>query len=199
MGSLPLSQAVFASASFPISLPPFVLDIQTFPSGTSCPSSFHKPGSIYLSDGGVLENLGVQTLLRSRRFGHWEIIQSDAGALGSEWRGPVCRDQLKSVLIGPLGGWSLQRVMDLMSDEPNPWGVLAAIYPQLDAITASYVLRTLRTLAGTETALPPGTVLDGDAPVLRAHSGSSGATDPAADRPNPCPSGSLPNSWNGQF
>ena len=123
-----------------------------------------------------------------RRFGHWDIIQSDAGALGSEWQGPVCRDQLKIVLIGPLGGWSLQRVMDLMSDEPNTWGVLAAIYPQLDAITASYVLRTLRTLAGTETALPPGTVLDGDAPVLRAHSGSSGATGPAADRPNPCPS-----------
>ena len=60
-----------------------------------------------------------------------------------------------------------------MSDEPNTWGVLAAIYPQLDAITASYVLRTLRTLAGTETALPPGTITDGDAPVLRAHSGSS--------------------------
>ena len=73
MGSLPQSQAVVASASFPISLPPFVLDIETFPSGTSCPSSFIKPGSIYLSDGGVLENLGVQTLLRNqeiRALGH---------------------------------------------------------------------------------------------------------------------------------
>ena len=28
--------------------------------------------------------------------------------------------------------------MDLMSDEPNTWGVLAAIYPQLDAITARW-------------------------------------------------------------
>ena len=125
-------------------------------------------------------------LLRSRRFGSWDIIQSDAGALGSEWRGPVCRDRLKSVLIGPLGGWSFQRVMDLRSDEPNTWGVLAAIYPQLEAITARHVLRTLQTLAGTETAPPLGTVSDGDAPVLRADSGSSGATDPAADPPNPC-------------
>ena len=119
---------------------------------------------------------------------------SDAGALGSERRGPVCRDRLKSVLIGLLGGWSLLRVMDLMSDKPNGWGALAAIFPQVEPITASYVLHTLQTLAGTETALPPGTVSDGDAPVLRAHSGSPGATDPAAAPPNPCPG---PDAWLG--
>jgi len=121
MRTLPLSHAVVASASFPIGLPPFVLDIKTFPSGTSCPPSFTKPGSIYLSDGGVLENLGVQTLLRSRRFGSWDIIQSDAGALGSDWLGPVYRDRVKSVLIGLLGGWSLQRVMGLMGDKQARW------------------------------------------------------------------------------
>ena len=121
MSDLPLSQAVVASASFPIGLPPFVLDTKEFPSGTSCPPSFTKPGSIYLSDGGVLENLGVQTLLRSRRFGSWDIIQSDAGALGSDWRGPVYRDRVKSVLIGLLGGWSLQRVMGLMGDKQARW------------------------------------------------------------------------------
>ena len=47
MSSLPLSLAVVASASFPISLPPFVLYIETFPIGPNCPSSFTKPGSIY--------------------------------------------------------------------------------------------------------------------------------------------------------
>ena len=85
---LPLSRAVVAAACFPIGFPPFVLDIEKVPSGTSCPSSFTKPGSIYLSDGGVLENLGVQTLLRSRRFGSWDIIQSDAGALVLMGRAP---------------------------------------------------------------------------------------------------------------
>ena len=121
MGSLPLSQAVVASASFPIILPPFVLDIEKFPSGTSCPFSFTKPGSIYLSDGGVLENLGVQTLLRSRRFGSWDIIQSDAGALSSERRGPVHRDRVKKLQLGLMCGWLPQRVVDLMSDKQTRW------------------------------------------------------------------------------
>ena len=121
MVSLPLSQAVVASASFPIILPPFVLDIEKFPSGTSCPSSFTKPGSIYLSDGGALENLGVQTLLRSRRFGSWDIIQSDAGALSSERRGPVHRDRVKKLQLGLMCGWLPQRVVDLMSDKQTRW------------------------------------------------------------------------------
>ena len=77
----PLSQAVVAAACFPIGLPPFVLDIEKVPSGTRCPSSFTEPGSIYLSDGGVLENLGVRMLLRSSRFRSWDIVQSDAAAL----------------------------------------------------------------------------------------------------------------------
>ena len=41
-------------------------------------------------------------LLRSRRFGSWDIVQSDAGALGSARRGPVCCDPLKGVLIARL-------------------------------------------------------------------------------------------------
>ena len=121
MSALPISQAVVASASYPILLPPFVLDIEKFPSGTSCPSSFTKPGSIYLLDGGVLENLGVQTLLRSKRFGSWDIVQSDAGALDSEWEGPVRRDQSKRCWIDLLGEWSLERVVDLMSDKQTRW------------------------------------------------------------------------------
>lgn len=116
-----LSRAVVAAASFLIGLPPFVLDIEKVPSGTSCPSSFTKPGSIYLSDGGVLENLGVRTLLRSRSFGSWYIVQSDAGALGSEWEGPVRRDRSKRVLVGRLDGWSLERVVDLISDKQTRW------------------------------------------------------------------------------
>ena len=116
-----LSRAVVAAACFPIGLPPFVLDIEKVPSGTSCLSSFTKPGSIYLSDGGVLKNLGVQTRLRSRRFRFWDIVQSDAGALDSDGPGPAYRDRLKSVLIGLLGGWSLQRVMGLMGDKQARW------------------------------------------------------------------------------
>ena len=116
-----LSLVVVASAPLPISLPPFVLDIETFPSGTSCPPSFTKPGSIYLSDGGVLENLGVQTLLRSRRFGSWDIIQSDAGALSSERRGPVHRNRVKRFRLGLMCGWLPQRVVDLMSDKQTRW------------------------------------------------------------------------------
>lgn len=83
-----LSRAVVAAACFPIGLPPFVLDIEKVPSGTSRPASIAKPGSIFLSDGGALENLGVQTLLRSRRVGSGDIIQSDAGALVLMGRAP---------------------------------------------------------------------------------------------------------------
>lgn len=121
MRDLPLSRAVIASASFPIGLPPYVLNPGRFPKGTELQGTLRGSKAIYLSDGGVLENLGVQTLLRSDRFESWDIIQSDAGASNSEWQGPRASDRWKSILIGLLGGWSLQRVMQLMSDKQGRW------------------------------------------------------------------------------
>lgn len=121
MSKLLLSKAVIASASFPIGLPPYVLNPERFPSGTELRSTLRGAKAIYLSDGGVLENLGVQTLMRSNRFESWDIIQSDAGASSSAWQGPRASDRWKSVLIGLLGGWSLERVMQLMSDKQERW------------------------------------------------------------------------------
>lgn len=121
MSKLLLSRAVVASASFPIGLPPYVLTPERFPRRTELRGTLRGSKAIYLSDGGVLENLGVQTLLRSNRFGSWDIIQSDAGASSSEWQGPRASNRWKGVLIGLLGGWSLERVMQLMSDKQGRW------------------------------------------------------------------------------
>ena len=43
-------------------------------------------GHLVLTDGGVLENLGVQLLQRSRTYGCRQIVVSDAEVRGLSWR-----------------------------------------------------------------------------------------------------------------
>jgi len=76
--------ATVASASHPAWLPPVVLKRGIhFPQHWG--NSEFAPVRIALTDGGVLENLGIQTLLKSRTYGVVDIISSDAGTPEMAW------------------------------------------------------------------------------------------------------------------
>jgi len=100
----PLARAVAASAAFPVGLPPLRLNV--------------GPRPVYLTDGGVLENLGVQTLLRSTRFGVWDLLVSDAGTHEAAWS-PSAWAPLRSLVVSILSAGALERVMTVMNNKEN--------------------------------------------------------------------------------
>ena len=118
---LPLARAVAASAAFPIGLPPMVIHQQEFPEGTELTGSLSNADAIHLTDGGVLENLGVQTLLRSHRFSSWDMVVSDAGTRDEPWRDRKLLASLRGLGIWLLGGRILDRLMMIMNDKQNRW------------------------------------------------------------------------------
>lgn len=116
----PLARAVAASAAFPVGLPPLVLSRTRDLGGATFSGDLLALERLALTDGGVLENLGVQTLLQSTRFWTWDLVVSDAGTRQAPWRaGPL--KPLKSALIALLAGGALDQVMSLMNDKENRW------------------------------------------------------------------------------
>src|SRR5262249_35832793 len=77
LAGFPLARAVGASAAFPIGLPPVKLSAKEFPKGTEFRGLLKGASCIALTDGGVLENLGTQTLLGNGRYKTWDVIISD--------------------------------------------------------------------------------------------------------------------------
>lgn len=116
----PLARAVAASAAFPIGLPPLVLSRTRDLGGATFSGDLSGLDLLALTDGGVLENLGVQTLLQSERFWTWDLVVSDAGTREEPWRpGPL--KPLKSALIALFAGGALDQVMSLMNNKENRW------------------------------------------------------------------------------
>ena len=118
---LPLARAVVASAAFPVGIPPLTLRKRDFPRGTKFSGKFTGEDKVYLTDGGVLENLGVQTLLKSHRYAAWNLIASDAGVHQSPWRSRGVYGALRGFLISLLSGRRLERIMLLMNEKQNRW------------------------------------------------------------------------------
>jgi predicted acylesterase/phospholipase RssA len=114
----PLARAVVASAAFPVGLPPLHLRL---PLGTP-PASLEGPlaGALRLSltDGGVLENLGAQTLLQSKRFGTWNLLVSDAGPYERPWMASAFTP-LRSLLISFLSADTLEQILNIMNSKEN--------------------------------------------------------------------------------
>ena len=115
----PVALAVTASAAFPVGLPPVYLT-----RGKQIPSGWidvtlqgHR--RIALTDGGVLENLGVQTLLKSRRFGAWDFIISDAGRKEQPWKPGGILNNLRGALMGLISFPILERVTVMMNTKEN--------------------------------------------------------------------------------
>ena len=118
--------AAVASAAFPVGLPPVYLRI-----GREIPLSAVGPhlaehGALALADGGILENLGVQTLLKSRRHGTWDVIVSDAGRKDETWRPGGIARLLRGMLMGALGMPVMERVAMMMSSKQDRHMRLAA-------------------------------------------------------------------------
>jgi predicted acylesterase/phospholipase RssA len=117
----PLSLAVAASAAFPIGLPPVELRRRRFPSGTVFGGDFEKARGISLTDGGVLENLGIQSLLQSRRFAAWNLIVSDAGTAEDTWQSRPVIGALRGFGVWVASGRILDRLMSVMNSKQNRW------------------------------------------------------------------------------
>lgn len=117
--NFPVARAAAASAAFPIGLPPVYLL-----RGRDIPKDWGE-GSVAahrrfaLTDGGVLENLGVQTLLKSKRFGAWDMVLSDAGLKDSGWEAGGVVKCLRGLCMGLLSLPVIERVTVMMSDKQD--------------------------------------------------------------------------------
>lgn len=112
---LTVGWAAAASAAFPFGLPPLSLAARHLP---PLSGSIRGHRQIVLTDGGVLENLGVQTLLRSRRFGTRHIIVSDAGTAEKAWE-PSLVGRVLSFGAFALTHDTLFRLLMVMNDKQN--------------------------------------------------------------------------------
>ena len=119
--TLPLSLAAAASAAFPVGLPPVFLKKKRWFPGVSLEGPLKGAKVIALTDGGVLENLGVQTLLKSVRFMTRDIIASDAGTTFSSWRPKRLFTWVRSFFMWLLSGSILERFAEIMNDKENRW------------------------------------------------------------------------------
>lgn len=132
-----LALAVAASAAFPIGLPPVRLTRNKL--GARFVGALEGKSSIHLTDGGVIEDLGVQTLLRSDGDATWDLVVSDANAPLPEWR-PGFVGLLRSFGAWLFSDGVLERVMLLMNDKQNRW----ARHNVMDALDRSVLLDGIR-------------------------------------------------------
>jgi predicted acylesterase/phospholipase RssA len=115
---LSLAFATAASAAYPFGLAPVRLR-----SGDLNGATFTGPleglEEVLLADGGILEDMGVQTLLRSPRFGATHLIVSDADPRDVTWRPRAVRDRIGNLLTFALSTGTLNRVAGIMYAKEN--------------------------------------------------------------------------------
>ncbi|MGE0398772.1 MAG: patatin-like phospholipase family protein [Kofleriaceae bacterium] len=109
---LTLGFATAASAAFPFGLPPLVIKRRAIQGPCD---GFDK---LVLTDGGILENLGIERLLQSGTFGARHILVSDAGARDRMWK-PGFVGWLKGLAIFGLSAQQLDRLLSIMNDKQN--------------------------------------------------------------------------------
>lgn len=143
----PVSLAAAASAAFPIGLPPvFLLRGKHIPDGWGGPQlADHR--RFALTDGGVLENLGVQTLLKSRTFGTWDVILSDAGRQEQPWKPYGIVNLIRGAIMGAVGLPTIERVMTMMNSKENRHMRFAA-YGEIERTWLIDALRNIHPHAG---------------------------------------------------
>jgi predicted acylesterase/phospholipase RssA len=107
-----------ASAAFPFGLPPLELKRKDM-GDPRFVEGLAGLDSIHLTDGGVLENLGVQTLLRSQTFGAKHVIVSDAGTAETPWKPGGILQRLKNAAIFGLTPDTLSRLLEVMNNKQN--------------------------------------------------------------------------------
>ena len=139
----PVSLAATASAAFPVALPPvYLCRGKHIPPGWGGPDLAHH-GALALTDGGVLEKLGVQTLLKSRRFGTWNIVISDAERKEEAWKPDGLVHYIRGALMGIAGLPTMERVAVMMNAKENRHMRLSAF----SEIERTWLIDALRTHA----------------------------------------------------
>jgi predicted acylesterase/phospholipase RssA len=119
--AFPLARAAAASAAFPVGLPPIYLRKRRWFADVRMMGDLEGQSMLALSDGGVIENLGTQTLLKSRTFGTPHIIASDAGTKQPAWRPGNPFYWARSFVMWLLSGSILERFALVMSDKQSRW------------------------------------------------------------------------------
>ncbi len=117
-----VSLAASASAAFPVGLPPVYLGRGEggVPDGWGATEELRATKVFALTDGGVLEDLGVQTLLNSRsEFGCWDVIMSDAGTRETLWTPGGLTNRLEGLFMGAVSAPVIERVTVLMNDKED--------------------------------------------------------------------------------
>ena len=119
---LPVGFAVAASAAFPIGLPPLGLPLRDWFSKAERAQLPPKLDAYDLTDGGVLENFGFQTLIKGQRFATWNLVVSDAEVRRPLWRAEPVVDGLKAVGAAVLSLSDLVQTLQLMNDKESRSG-----------------------------------------------------------------------------
>jgi NTE family protein len=108
-----LGFGVAASACFPFALPPLRLGADEL---LPFEGRLERQKALYLTDGGVLENLGVERLLSDSRFSSKHIIVSDAGVRDPTWS-PSLRDRFLSFGAYLMARQTLFRLLTMMNNK----------------------------------------------------------------------------------
>ncbi len=117
MADFPLARAVAASAAFPIGLKPVSLKRGgELPRDWGAGTELAQLDALELTDGGVLENLGAESLLKRGPFQSWDMVISDAGAASGLWR-PSVKDRAESAFMGVASAEILKQISLLMNDK----------------------------------------------------------------------------------
>jgi predicted acylesterase/phospholipase RssA len=111
-----LGFATACSAAFPFGLPPLSIKAGRFKQKFSGEIKDHD--RLVLTDGGVLENLGVERLIKSDTFGARHILISDAGVADVPWQ-PNLISRVKSFFIYALSPATLEKLLLMMNDKQN--------------------------------------------------------------------------------
>jgi predicted acylesterase/phospholipase RssA len=146
-----LATAAAASAAFPVGLPPIYLKRgREVPEGWGSTPELQAQRLFALTDGGVLENLGIQTLLNEQsEFFAWDIVSSDASCDDQVWTPGGARARMRGLLMGALSAPVLERVGNVMHDKQDRHMRHHAV----DEATKSWLVRGLlspEVAAGTE-------------------------------------------------
>jgi predicted acylesterase/phospholipase RssA len=118
----PLALAAAASAAFPVGLPPVYLHRGEggVPEGWGLTRALREAKVIALTDGGVLENLGVQTLLDDQGdFAAWDLVVSDAGTRERDWTPGGLAPRLRGLIMGAVSAPVLERISVLMNNKED--------------------------------------------------------------------------------
>jgi predicted acylesterase/phospholipase RssA len=121
LDDFPLALATAASAAFPVGLPPLYLQTRRWFSKVPLVADLEGHSTLALSDGGIIENLGTQTLLKSRTFGTPHIIASDAGTKQPAWSPGSLGQWTRSFFMWLLSGSVLERFALVMSNKQTKW------------------------------------------------------------------------------